>query len=64
MRDSSATEISSKIENSPVASLHMQHFTKRITKALIRLRVCACLPAPMRKPRRQVPRIGTIELGL
>ena len=37
---SSATETSQKIEISPVASLHMILYIKRITKALIRL--CGC----------------------
>ena len=50
---SSATQTGWKIEISPVASLHMILSTKRITKALIRLRrlVCACVVG---NPRRQV----------
>ena len=43
---SSATGISQKIEISPVASLHMILSTKRITKALIRLRGCSGWSAP------------------
>ena len=37
----SPTETSSNIDISPVASLHMTLYKKRITKALIRLRGCA-----------------------
>ena len=37
---STAIGTSQKIEISPVASLHIILFTKRITKALIRLRGC------------------------
>ena len=53
---SSATETSWKIEISPIASLHMILFIKRITKALIRLRGCAGWSAPVlfANPRRQV----------
>ena len=52
---SSATETSWKIEISPVASLHMVLFKKRISKALIRLRGCAGWSAPLlfAHPRRQ-----------
>ena len=51
-----ATGTSQKIEISPVASLHMILSTKRITKALIRLRGCAGWSAPVlfTNPRRQV----------
>ena len=44
---SSATDASQKIEISHVANLHMILFKKRITKALIRLRVCAGWSAPV-----------------
>ena len=44
---SSGTETSLKIENSPVANLQMILSTKRITKALIRLRGCAGWSAPV-----------------
>ena len=56
---SSATGTSQKMEISPVASLHMIISTKRITKALIRLRgglrLCCSL-----NPRRQ---LGFLALG-
>ena len=53
---SSATETSKKIEISPVSSLDMILSKKRITKALIRLRVCAGWSAPVlfANPQRQV----------
>ena len=53
---SSATGTSQKIEISLVASLHTIPSTKRITKALIRLRGCAGWSAPVlfANPRRQV----------
>ena len=53
---SSATEISLKIEISPVASLHIILSKTRTTKALIRLRGCAGWSAPVlfANPRRQV----------
>ena len=53
---SSATGTSQKIEISPVPSLHVILSTKRITKALIRLRGCAGWSAPVlfANPRRQV----------
>ena len=53
---STATETSCRTENSPVASLHMILSTKRITKALIRLRGWAGWLAPVlfASPRRQV----------
>ena len=53
---SSATETSSNIEISPVASLHILLSYKRISKALIRLRECAGSSAPVQfaNPRRQV----------
>ena len=44
---SSATETSQNIEILSVASLHMILSKKRITKALIRLRGCACWSAPV-----------------
>ena len=47
---SSATETSSKIEISHVASLHMIFSKKRITKALIRLCGCAGCSAPVLFP--------------
>ena len=42
-----ATETSYNIENSPVASLHMVLYKKRITKALIGLRECTGWYAPV-----------------
>ena len=53
---SSATETIKKIEISPVASLHINFFKKRITKALIRLRGCAGWSAPLlfANPQRHV----------
>ena len=44
---SSATKTNSKIEISPVTSLHMILSKKRITKALIRLCGCAGCSAPV-----------------
>ena len=53
---SSATRTSQKIESLPKASLHMILATKRITKALIRLRGCAGWSALVlfTNPQRQV----------
>ena len=53
---SSATETSQNVEISPVASQDMILFNKRITMALIRLRVCAGWSALVlfANPRRQV----------
>ena len=60
---SSATETSQKIEISPVASLHMIRFKKRITKALIRLRGCAGWSAPVlfANPRQVYSRRGPCD---
>ena len=63
------TETSLKIEKSFVAGLDMLHIlsNKRITKALIRLRVCAGWSAPLllENPRRQVLSCrGPKDLGI
>ena len=56
---SSATETSKIVEISLEASLDIRLFNKRMTKALIRLRVCASWSAPLlfATLRRQVSRV-------